>query len=53
MRSIRASLVDVHGVLCAIPTPMPFVSFASLNVFYHSYQLFMSFQFWLILLVAH
>ena len=37
MRSIRAFLVDVHGVLSAIPTPMPHVNFASLNIFYHSH----------------
>jgi len=39
MRSIRASLVDIQGVLCAILTPMPRVNFASLNIFYHSYLL--------------
>jgi len=37
MRSIRASLVDINGVLCAILAPMPRVNFASLNIFYHSY----------------
>ena len=44
-RSTRASCVDVHGILCAILAPMPFVGFTSFNIIYHSYHFYMSFQF--------
>jgi len=45
MRSIRASLVDVHGILGAILTPMPPVRFASFNILNHSDHFCMSSQF--------
>jgi hypothetical protein len=35
-RSIGASLVGVHGILCAVLAPMPVVRVASLNVLHHS-----------------
>jgi hypothetical protein len=28
-------LVDVHGILCAVLTPMPFIPFASPNIIHH------------------
>jgi hypothetical protein len=36
--STRASQINVHRILCAVLAPMPFVSFASFNILYHSYQ---------------
>jgi hypothetical protein len=37
-RSVEASLVGVHGILCAVLAPVPVVSVASLNVLHHSYN---------------
>ena len=36
MRSIKASLVDIHRILCAVLTPMPLVKVASLNILNHT-----------------
>ncbi len=35
LRSVKASLVDVLGMLCAILAPMPSVRWGSLKILYH------------------
>ena len=37
LRSLRASVVDVQWILCAILTPMPSVRWGSLNILFHAY----------------
>jgi len=36
MWSLRASLVDVQGILRAVLAPMPSVRFGSLNILHHT-----------------